>query len=202
MPRTARASVGDVCYHVLNRGNGRMRTFHEADDYAAFVDLLGRACERVPMRVLAYVLMPNHFHLTLWPRVGEDLGRWMHWLLTSHVRRHHRPEGPGRAAEDAVIVAGVPPDQAADGPEHPRDGATAQGQNGTDGQRHEALERRLGKGDGKTHEERLGSRWKGQHRGLLSDSLTLIISQNRQESAFCASPFSIRRLHEKRQKSN
>jgi len=90
MPRTARASVGDVCYHVLNRGNGRMRTFHEADDYSAFVDLVGRACERVPMRVLAYVLMPNHFHLTLWPRVGEDLGRWMHWLLTSHVRRHHR----------------------------------------------------------------------------------------------------------------
>ena len=57
--------MGDVCYHVLNRGNGRMRTFHEADDYAAFVDLVGRACERVPMRVLAYVLMPNHFHLLI-----------------------------------------------------------------------------------------------------------------------------------------
>jgi len=43
MPRTARASVGDVCYHVLNRGNGRMRTFHEADDYSAFVDRVGTA---------------------------------------------------------------------------------------------------------------------------------------------------------------
>ena len=58
MPRTARASVGGVCYHVLNRGNGRMRTFHEADDYSAFVDLLGRACERVPMRVRAEASPP------------------------------------------------------------------------------------------------------------------------------------------------
>ena len=90
MPRTARASVGGVCYHVLNRGNGRLRVFRDADDYAAFVDLVGRACERVAMRVLAYGLMPNHFHLVLWPRAAADLGRWMQWLLTSHVRRHHR----------------------------------------------------------------------------------------------------------------
>jgi len=90
MPRTARASVGGVCYHVLNRGNGRMRVFHDADDHAAFVDLLGRACERLPMRVLSYVLIPNHFHLVLWPHGDGDLGRWMQWLLTSHVRRHHR----------------------------------------------------------------------------------------------------------------
>ena len=42
------------------------------------------------MRVLAYCLMPNHFHLVLWPYGDGDLGRWMHWLSTSHVRRHHR----------------------------------------------------------------------------------------------------------------
>ncbi len=40
MPRTARASIGDVCYHVLNRGNGRQRVFHSDADYAAFLDLL------------------------------------------------------------------------------------------------------------------------------------------------------------------
>ena len=43
MPRTARASVGDVCYHVLNRGNGRMRTFHgEKGDMLPFRLLSGR----------------------------------------------------------------------------------------------------------------------------------------------------------------
>ncbi len=90
MPRTARASVGGMCYHVLNRGNGRSEVFHKDDDYAAFLKLLRQASERVPMRLLAYCLMPNHFHLVVWPLEDGDLGRWMQWLLTSHVRRYHR----------------------------------------------------------------------------------------------------------------
>jgi len=93
MPRTARASVGGTCYHVMNRGNARSEVFHDQADYEAFVELIGRACERVEMRVLAYCAMPNHFHLVLWPRRDGDLGRWMQWLLTSHVRRHHRRHG-------------------------------------------------------------------------------------------------------------
>ncbi len=90
MPRTARASVGGMCYHVLNRGNGQAEVFHKDSDYAAFVQLMADAQERLPMRILAYVLMPNHFHLVLWPRGAGDLSRWMQWLLTSHVRRYHR----------------------------------------------------------------------------------------------------------------
>lgn len=90
MPRTARASVGDYCYHVINRGNGRAEVFHADGDYQAFSGLLRQACERMPMRILAYCLMPNHFHLALWPHHDGDLSRWMHWLLTAHVRRYHR----------------------------------------------------------------------------------------------------------------
>lgn len=90
MPRTARASVGGMCYHVLNRGNGRAKVFHKDADYASFVDLLAEANERLPLQILGYALMPNHFHLVLRPRAAGDLGRWMQWLLTSHVRRYHR----------------------------------------------------------------------------------------------------------------
>jgi putative transposase len=90
MPRTARASLGNWCYHVLNRGNGRAEVFHKPEDYAAFVDLFAPACERISMRLLGWCLMPNHFHLVLWPRKDGDLGRWMQWLLTSHVRRYHK----------------------------------------------------------------------------------------------------------------
>jgi putative transposase len=79
-----------MCYHVLNRGNARAEVFHKEDDYAAFLRLLPLAVERVPMRVLAFCLMPNHFHLVLWPREDGDLGRFMQWLLTCHVRRYHR----------------------------------------------------------------------------------------------------------------
>ena len=90
MPRTARASVGNMCYHVLNRGNARGTVFHKGDDYAAFIELMAEANQRLPMRILGYTLMPNHFHLLLWPRGDGDLSRWMQWLLTAHVRRYHR----------------------------------------------------------------------------------------------------------------
>ena len=90
MPRTSRASAGGICYHVINRGNARAQVYHDQSDYRAFLTLMNLASEHTPMRVLAYCLMPNHFHLVLWPHNDGDLSRWMHWLLTSHVRRHHR----------------------------------------------------------------------------------------------------------------
>jgi putative transposase len=90
MPRTARASVGEYCYHVINRGNARAEVFHADGDYRAFVTLLKESSERLSMRLLAYCLMPNHFHLALWPYRDGDLSKWMQWLLTAHVRRYHQ----------------------------------------------------------------------------------------------------------------
>jgi hypothetical protein len=82
MPRTARASVGGFCYHALNRGNGRAQVFHDPDDYQGFIRLLQQACARVPMRLVGFCLLPNHFHLVLWPYgdgerygLGSILGR-------------------------------------------------------------------------------------------------------------------------------
>jgi putative transposase len=69
MPRTARASVGGLCYHVLNRGNGRQTDFHKDGDYAAFVEALGQVAGEVALRPLAYCLLPNHFHLVFCPPV-------------------------------------------------------------------------------------------------------------------------------------
>ena len=90
MPRTARAIVGGICYHVINRGNARATVYHSRRDYAAFLTLMKLASERIPMRILAFCLMPNHFHLVLWSYCDGDISRWMHWLLTSHAKRHHR----------------------------------------------------------------------------------------------------------------
>ena len=52
MPRTARASAGGYCYHVLNRGNDRATVFHKPQDYEAFLALIVEAGLRTPMRVL------------------------------------------------------------------------------------------------------------------------------------------------------
>ena len=93
MPRTARASVGGIWYHALNRGNRREVVFHKPGDYDAFVAAMNDACARLPLDLLGYCVMPNHFHLVLRPRADGDLGRWMQWLLTAHARRYHRHYG-------------------------------------------------------------------------------------------------------------
>ena len=85
MPRSARISAGGYIYHVINRGNGKARVFHDEGDYASFATLMTRAGDRTPMRILAYCLMPNHFHLVLWPNEDGDMGDWMRWLLTAHA---------------------------------------------------------------------------------------------------------------------
>jgi putative transposase len=90
MPRTARASVGGVIYHALNRGNRREAVSHQPDDYDAFLAAVGDAGRRYPIDLLGYCLMPNHFHLVLRPGADGDLGRRMRWLLTAHAQRYHR----------------------------------------------------------------------------------------------------------------
>jgi putative transposase len=77
MPRAARASAANDCYHVLNRGNNRATVFPKPGDYDAFVGLLAGAKLRHPMRVLAYSLLPNQLPLALGLLRDGDLGRWM-----------------------------------------------------------------------------------------------------------------------------
>jgi putative transposase len=89
MPRTPRASQAGSTDHVLNRGNAPSQLFHKPADFAAFLQLITEASLRLPMPMLALCAMPNHFHLVVRPRGGhDDLSRWMHRLLTTHVRRY------------------------------------------------------------------------------------------------------------------
>lgn len=90
MPRTARASVGGVIDHALNRGNRREAVFPKPADYDAFVEAIADARRRLPVDRFGDRLMPNHFHLVLRPQGDEDLGRWMRWLLTAHAQCCHR----------------------------------------------------------------------------------------------------------------
>jgi putative transposase len=111
MPRTARASQGGIVYHVLNRGNGGSDVFHDDDDFATFVNLMREAQEKVPMRLMGYCLMSDHFHLILRPYRDGDLSRWMQWLLTEHVRRYHRRyQGSGHVWQGRFKAFPVQPD--------------------------------------------------------------------------------------------
>jgi putative transposase len=98
MPRPRRAAEGGLIYHTLNRATARLTIFDSDDDYAAFERVLSQAVARYGMRLLAYGLMPNHFHLLLWPRADGDLSAFMRWLTMTHTQRwhaHRRTAGTG-----------------------------------------------------------------------------------------------------------
>ena len=87
-----------MVFHVLNRGVGRMRLFRGDGDYEAFERAVEKTLETRPMRILAYCLMPNHWHLVLWPERVGDLGSFMQKLTITHVRNwqeHRRRVGDG-----------------------------------------------------------------------------------------------------------
>lgn len=90
MPRLERIDIGDTIYHVINRANARARIFDEDADYLLFEDLMRQAKEEmVDMRILAYCIMPNHWHLVLYPKKDGDMSEFMRWLQVTHTRRWH-----------------------------------------------------------------------------------------------------------------
>lgn len=89
MPRAPRIDVGDLVYHVINRANGRQTIFHTPNDYQHFERLLKEAVNRFGMRLLAYALMPNHWHIVLQPKEDGDLSIFMQWLTLTHTQQYH-----------------------------------------------------------------------------------------------------------------
>ena len=69
MPRQARHAPGGIIYHVLNRAAGRRELFGKRGDDAALARLFHDAVEDSGMRACGFCLMPNHWHVLLWPRV-------------------------------------------------------------------------------------------------------------------------------------
>ncbi|NGZ95924.1 MAG: hypothetical protein CV089_07300 [Nitrospira sp. WS110] len=98
MPRRPRLAAGELAYHVLNRRVGRLPLFEKPADYAAFEKILAEAHAATRLRIMAYCLMPNHWHLLLWPRRDGELSEVLRWITVTHTQRwhaHHKTAGTG-----------------------------------------------------------------------------------------------------------
>ena len=93
MPRTKRAAPGGYVYHVLNRGVGRMRLFEKPRDYEAFEEILSETLAKIPLRICAFSVMPNHWHFVVWPEEDGQLGVFFQRLSVTHVTRWSRAKG-------------------------------------------------------------------------------------------------------------
>ena len=93
MPRNPRSAKGGIIYHVHNRAAGGRRLFRGVNDYKQFEQVLAEGCERFSCRLLAYCLLPEHWHLLLWPRRDGDLSEVLRWATVTHARRMHSKRG-------------------------------------------------------------------------------------------------------------
>jgi putative transposase len=93
MPRVARKAPGGLVYHVLNRANGRLKLFKKEEDFLAFQKVLQESWQRLPIRILTWCIMPNHWHLVLWPKKDGELSAFVRWLTLTHAQRWKHAHG-------------------------------------------------------------------------------------------------------------
>jgi putative transposase len=89
MGRPLRNSQGGYAYHVIGRGLKPKPMFRSEVDFQDFELTLAQAIERFEPRLLAYSVLPKHWHLVLTPRKDGDLSKLMAWLTTTHSARWH-----------------------------------------------------------------------------------------------------------------
>jgi len=82
-----------MVFHVVNRGVRRARLFDSDADYQACLVVLATALRRHPADLLAYCLMPNHFHLVIRPLVDGQMSHLMQWFTATHSRQWHLRRG-------------------------------------------------------------------------------------------------------------
>jgi len=93
MTRPLRIQYPDAFYHVTCRGNERKEIFRDQEDRNTFLKLLARSLDVFEVNLLAYALMPNHFHLLVCTPKG-NLSEFMRHFNISYTgvfnRKYHR----------------------------------------------------------------------------------------------------------------
>ena len=95
MARPIRVEFAGAVYHVMARGNERREIYRDDEDRRRFLETVGEAATQFGLRVHAYCLMPNHYHVLVGTPRG-NLSRAMGWLQATYTARfnaRHRRRG-------------------------------------------------------------------------------------------------------------
>jgi REP element-mobilizing transposase RayT len=95
MSRPLRIEYPGAWYHVMNRGRRREDVFIEKNDYRLFIEILKESTELFNVKIAAYCMMPNHYHLLLQTPDG-NLSRCMrqiNGIYTQRFNRAHKYDG-------------------------------------------------------------------------------------------------------------
>jgi len=76
-----------MVYHIINRANGRLRLFKKEEDFQALYQVLLLAHCRLPLPILGWCIMGNHWHFVARPENDGDLSRFFGYLSLTHATR-------------------------------------------------------------------------------------------------------------------
>src|SRR3990167_3519219 len=89
MPRPLRIQYANAWYHVMNRGAGRKNIFNKKAHRLIFLELLEECHRMFNIKIYAYCLMDNHYHLLL-STPDANLSRAMRHLNGVYTQRYNR----------------------------------------------------------------------------------------------------------------
>ena len=89
MSRPLRIQYPDAWYHVMNRGRRGDEIFTDVKDYRAFIDLLKEIVDDYNVKVSAYCVMSNHYHLLV-QTPDSNISRAMRHLNGVYTQRYNR----------------------------------------------------------------------------------------------------------------
>lgn len=110
MPRPLRYLPAGSVHHIVNRGNDKKTLFDNARDFEEFLWLIAWAKQRAKIRIVAYILMINHWHFVLWPEANGQVQKFQHLLTTTHAVRRRRLTGTvghGHIYQDRYRAFGI-----------------------------------------------------------------------------------------------
>ncbi len=111
MPRRDLTFQPEHYYHLYNRGNDRNPIFFERENYLHFLRLVRRHLLEQTLHVLAYCLMPNHYHLLVRCRTNEVSGAMQRLAMAYTKAMNRRYNRVGSLFQGQFQAIGVQSDE-------------------------------------------------------------------------------------------
>jgi putative transposase len=85
MPRLARITLKNACYHIITRGNQKQTVFEDSQDYEKYLSILTKYKKKYKFKLFCFCLMPNHVHLIIEVKEPVMLSKIMKCLNLSYT---------------------------------------------------------------------------------------------------------------------
>jgi putative transposase len=93
MPRRHLKFKSSCYYHLYNRGVNHSPIFRERENYLYLLRLLKKNLLKYDISMIAYSLMPNHYHLFLRPEADDTLAACLKSVFLSYVQAFNKRFG-------------------------------------------------------------------------------------------------------------